>query len=65
MKQVALSTTYQSLQPEKLSGSPEMETLLSLNVDGIVIMLLANFLPTKLLENFQFVAVNVHAVFAA
>ena len=48
------------LQPEKLSGSPEMETLLSLDADGIVTAAFGQFLPTKLLENFQF-AVNVHA----
>ena len=60
VKQVALEHQLPVLQPEKLSGSPEMETLLSLNADGIVTAAFGQFLPTKLLENFQF-AVNVHA----
>lgn len=60
VKQVALDHQLPVLQPEKLSGSPEMETLLSLDVDGIVTAAFGQFLPTKLLENFQF-AVNVHA----
>ena len=60
VKQVALEHQLPVLQPEKLSGSPEMETLLSLDVDGIVTAAFGQFLPTKLLENFQF-AVNVHA----
>ena len=60
VKQVALEHQLPVLQPEKLSGSPEMETLLSLDADGIVTAAFGQFLPTKLLENFQF-AVNVHA----
>ncbi len=60
VKQVALEHQLPVLQPEKLSGSPEMDTLLSLNADGIVTAAFGQFLPTKLLENFQF-AVNVHA----
>lgn len=60
MKQVALEHQLPVLQPEKLSGSPEMETLLSLDADGIVTAAFGQFLPTKLMENFQF-AVNVHA----
>lgn len=60
VKQVALEHHLPVLQPEKLSGSPEMETLLSLDADGIVTAAFGQFLPTKLLENFQF-AVNVHA----
>ena len=60
VKQVALEYQLPVLQPEKLSGSPEMETLLSLDADGIVTAAFGQFLPTKLLENFQF-AVNVHA----
>ena len=60
VKQVALDHQLPVLQPEKLSGSPEMETLLSLDADGIVTAAFGQFLPTKLLENFQF-AVNVHA----
>ena len=36
VKQVALEHQLPVFQPEKLSGSPEMETLLSLDADGIV-----------------------------
>lgn len=60
VKQVALEHQLPVLQPEKLPGSPEMETLLSLDAEGIVTAAFGQFLPTKLLENFQF-AVNVHA----
>ena len=60
VKQVALEHQLPVLQPEKLSGSPEMESLLSLDAEGIVTAAFGQFLPTKLLENFQF-AVNVHA----
>lgn len=60
VKQVALEHQLPVLQPEKLSGSPEMESLLSLDAEGIVTVAFGQFLPTKLLENFQF-AVNVHA----
>ena len=60
VKQVALEHQLPVLQPEKLSGSLEMESLLSLDAEGIVTDAFGQFLPTKLLENFQF-AVNVHA----
>ena len=43
VKQVALEHQLPVLQPEKLSGSPEMETLLSLDADGIVTAALDNF----------------------
>ena len=49
VKQVALEHQLPVLQPEKLSGSPEMETLLSLDADGIVTAAFGQF------------AVNVHA----
>ena len=42
VKQVALEHQLPVLQPEKLSGSPEMETLLSLDADGIVTAALIN-----------------------
>ena len=60
VKQVALEHQLPVLQPEKLSGSLEMESLLSLDAEGIVTAAFGQFLPTKLLENFQF-EVNVHA----
>ena len=54
-KQVFLSTN-----PEKLSGSPEMEAIMNLGADGIVTAAFGQFLPSKLLDSMDF-AVNVHA----
>uniref|UniRef100_UPI0026F2D72F methionyl-tRNA formyltransferase n=1 Tax=Streptococcus danieliae TaxID=747656 RepID=UPI0026F2D72F len=47
-------------QPEKLSGSAELEELMTLDADGIVTAAFGQFLPTKLLNAFDF-SVNVHA----
>ena len=47
-------------QPEKLSGSPELEVIMNLGADGIVTAAFGQFLPSKLLDSMDF-AVNVHA----
>ncbi|MEX5397899.1 methionyl-tRNA formyltransferase [Streptococcus sp. ZJ93] len=60
VKEVALAHDLPVYQPEKLSGSPELETLMSLGADGIVTAAFGQFLPTKLLNGVHF-AVNVHA----
>ncbi|MER0122906.1 methionyl-tRNA formyltransferase [Streptococcus sp. ZJ100] len=60
VKEVALAHDLPVYQPEKLSGSPELETLMSLDADGIVTAAFGQFLPTKLLNSVHF-AVNVHA----
>lgn len=60
VKELALAYNLPVYQPEKLSGSPEMEELLTLEADGIVTAAFGQFLPTKLLDAYDF-AVNVHA----
>ncbi|MCY7135946.1 methionyl-tRNA formyltransferase [Streptococcus gordonii] len=60
VKEVALSYELPIYQPEKLSGSPEMEAIMNLGADGIVTAAFGQFLPSKLLASMNFV-VNVHA----
>lgn len=60
VKEVALSYGLPIYQPEKLSGSPEMEAIMNLGADGIVTAAFGQFLPSKLLAIMNFV-VNVHA----
>ncbi|HFU4203319.1 TPA: methionyl-tRNA formyltransferase [Streptococcus suis] len=60
VKEVALEYHLPVYQPEKLSGSQEMEELMRLGADGIVTAAFGQFLPTKLLNSVDF-AVNVHA----
>ena len=60
VKEVALSYELPIYQPEKLSGSPEMEAIMNLEADGIVTAAFGQFLPSKLLDSMDF-AVNVHA----
>lgn len=60
VKEVALAHALPVLQPEKLSGSSELEEILELKADGIVTAAFGQFLPTRLLDSVDF-AVNVHA----
>ena len=60
VKQAAKEAGLPIYQPEKLSGSPEMEDLMKLGADGIVTAAFGQFLPSKLLDSMDF-AVNVHA----
>ena len=60
VKEVALEAGLPVYQPEKLSGSQELEDLLALGADGIVTAAFGQFLPSRLLEAMKF-AVNVHA----
>ncbi|MGQ7662167.1 methionyl-tRNA formyltransferase [Streptococcus suis] len=60
VKEVALEHRLPVYQPEKLSGSQEMDELMNLGADGIVTAAFGQFLPTKLLNSVDF-AVNVHA----
>ncbi|MBF0778446.1 methionyl-tRNA formyltransferase [Streptococcus cuniculi] len=60
VKEVALAHELPIYQPEKLSGSSELEELMTLGADGIVTAAFGQFLPTKLLNSVSF-AVNVHA----
>ncbi|MGY3730183.1 methionyl-tRNA formyltransferase [Lactococcus termiticola] len=63
VKAVAVEHGLPVLQPEKLSGSEELEKLIALGQDegaGIITAAFGQFLPGKLLDNVAF-AVNVHA----
>ncbi|HEM3580691.1 TPA: methionyl-tRNA formyltransferase [Streptococcus suis] len=60
VKEVALEHRLPVYQPEKLSGSQELDELMNLGSDGIVTAAFGQFLPTKLLNSVDF-AVNVHA----
>ena len=61
VKELALAHDLPVYQPEKLSGSPEMQILMALGADGagIVTAAFGQFLPGKLLDSVKF-AVNVH-----
>ncbi|WP_413627269.1 methionyl-tRNA formyltransferase [Fructilactobacillus vespulae] len=48
------------LQPEKLSGSEEMDAIIKLAPDFIITAAYGQFLPTKLLDAAKIAAVNVH-----
>ena len=60
VKELALDYGLPIYQPEKLSKSAELDSLLNLNADGIVRAAFGQFLPSKLLDSVNF-AVNVHA----
>ncbi|TPR25515.1 methionyl-tRNA formyltransferase [Apilactobacillus micheneri] len=48
------------LQPEKISGSKEMQKIIDLSPDFIITAAFGQFLPTKLLNAAKVAAVNVH-----
>lgn len=60
VKEAALAHHLPIYQPEKLSGSPEMTTLLTLGADLIITAAFGQFLPEVLLNSVKH-AVNVHA----
>ena len=60
VKELALDYGLPIYQPEKLSKSAELDSLMNLNADGIVTAAYGQFLPSKLLDSVNF-AVNVHA----
>lgn len=60
VKELALDYGLPVYQPEKLSKSAELDSLMNLNADGIVTAAFGQFLPSKLLDSVCF-AVNVHA----
>lgn len=61
VKEVALKYGIEVLQPEKISGSPEMARVIELNPDFIVTAAFGQFLPTKLLHAAKIGAINTHA----
>lgn len=60
VKELALKHDLPVYQPEKLSGSEEMQELMTLDADGIVTAAFGQFLPMTLINAMDF-AVNVHA----
>lgn len=60
VKQAALAHGIKVLQPEKLSGSPELDEAIALHADLIVTAAYGQFLPTKFLKSAGIIAVNVH-----
>lgn len=60
VKEVALKHGIEVLQPQKLSGSEEMQRVISLAPDLIVTAAFGQFLPTKLIATAKVGAVNVH-----
>ncbi|WP_155286697.1 methionyl-tRNA formyltransferase [Lacticaseibacillus zhaodongensis] len=60
VKQAALKHGIKVLQPEKLSGSPELAEAIDLHADLIVTAAYGQFLPTKFLKSVKVAAVNVH-----
>jgi len=61
VKEAAVKHGLLVLQPEKISGSPEMEKIIELAPDLIVTAAFGQFLPEKILTAPKFGAVNVHA----
>lgn len=61
VKEAALRLGLKVLQPEKISGSPEMAEITELAPDLIVTAAFGQFLPEKLLQVPKLGAINVHA----
>lgn len=61
VKEAALKHGLKVLQPEKISGSPEMAEVIELQPDLIITAAFGQFLPVKLLEAAKIGAYNVHA----
>ena len=60
VKELAEQYNIEVLQPAKLSKSPEMEKIISLQPDLMITAAYGQFLPTKLLAVAKIAAINVH-----
>ncbi|MFD1484354.1 methionyl-tRNA formyltransferase [Lacticaseibacillus baoqingensis] len=60
VKQAAVQLGLPVLQPEKLSGSPELEEAIALAPDLLITAAYGQFLPTKFLNAAKIAALNVH-----
>ena len=60
VKELAEQYNIGVLQPAKLSKSPEMEKIISLQPDLMITAAYGQFLPTKLLAAAKIAAINVH-----
>lgn len=61
IKKLALKHDIEVLQPEKISGSPEMEQIIEMKPDLIITAAYGQFVPTKLLYAPTYRSINVHA----
>ncbi|WP_407857186.1 methionyl-tRNA formyltransferase [Enterococcus hailinensis] len=61
VKEAAVKHDLLVLQPEKISGSPEMEKIKELAPDLLITAAFGQFLPEKLLQVPKLGAINVHA----
>lgn len=61
VKEFAVKHQLLVLQPEKIAGSQEMQTIESLEPDILITAAFGQFLPEKLLQVPKFGAINVHA----
>ncbi|RXA70245.1 methionyl-tRNA formyltransferase [Enterococcus hirae] len=61
VKEAAVKHGLLVLQPEKISGSEEMEKIIALQPDVIITAAFGQFLPEKLLQSPVHGAINVHA----
>lgn len=60
VKQLAVKYGLEVLQPEKLSGSNEMQRVIDLQPDLEITAAFGQFLPTKMLNAAKIAAINVH-----
>ena len=60
VKETAARYGIEVLQPEKISGSAEMDRIIELKPDLIVTAAFGQFLPNKLIEAAKVAAINVH-----
>ncbi len=60
VKELAEQYNIEVLQPAKLSKSPEMEKIISIQPDLMITAAYGQFLPTKLLAAAKIAAINVH-----
>lgn len=60
VKELAEQYNIEVLQPAKLSKSPEMEKIISLQPDLMITAAYGQFIPTKLLAAAKIAAINVH-----
>lgn len=60
VKKLAVANEIEVLQPEKISGSAEMQRVIDMAPDLIITAAYGQFLPTKLLNSAKIAAVNVH-----
>lgn len=60
VKEYALQQNLTIYQPEKLTHSSELKTLIELKADLLITAAFGQFLPTKLLQSARIAALNVH-----